>query len=215
MDAQQARRKRLRVTNSNFESLVEKAVTGHINEATKFLSKAHASLCSSTRTMQDVRRDVRVACEEVTELSVECMDLSKRRCPFFATRNTAATASSDGTASSNFSKWEQLAGVSSKQDNRYPELLSNDKWKSSYVASQITKDLPRTPSFGSFKVNVTKLEHVLQAYSLLDPQCSYVQGMNTITSFLLSKQDEDERVFWLLAQVLGKGTRFFEADYSR
>jgi hypothetical protein len=188
--------KRLRSSNQAYHTRLEKTATGHVADAKRYLSKTHTNLCNSTRTLQDVRRDLRVACEEVTELSVECMNLAKRRPPFFALRNSKAR-------SGDFTSWEQLSGVSTKQDDRYRTLLSTNATVP--PAAQILKDIPRTPSFGDVRVDEQKLKNVLHAYNLHDPTCAYVQGMNTVASFLLSKQEEqdDERVFWVLVQILG------------
>ena len=198
MDTSQNRRKRLRTSNTVFVKRLDKAITHHINESKKYLSKSHANLCMSTRTMQDVRRDVRVACEEITELSVECMNLSKRRPPFFAPPRRTSTSTTDSNI---FERWEQLTNVSSKKDKRYTTLLQDKTLKPS---TQILKDVPRTPSFGAtHTINTQKLTNVLHAYNIHDPECSYVQGMNSIVSFLLSKTEDDEKVFWIFNQILG------------
>jgi hypothetical protein len=189
---QQIKRKRLRQTNTKLQQHLNEAVHGHIKDATRYLSKTHTSLCNDTRTMQDVRRDLRLACEELTELSVECMSLKQKT--FTTHPKTANQLRGD------WSRWETLAGVSSKTDNRFQTLLSS----STKPDAQILKDIPRTPSFGHEKtVDTQQLINVLHAYQMHDPQCSYVQGMNTIASFLLSRTEDEERAFWLLVQILG------------
>ena len=189
------RQRKLLHANTNLHDRLNEAITGHTKDATRYLSKTHSSLSNNTRTMHNIRRNIRIACEELTELSVECMNVSKRRPHFFTTRVPTAQKG-------DFSRWEELAGVSKKKDERYRTLLSNTNVK---VSSQIVKDIPRTPSFGpaTHKVDPQKLTNVLHAYQLHDPLCSYVQGMNTIASFLLSREQDEERVFWLLVQMLG------------
>ena len=64
------------------------------------------------------------------------------------------------------------------------------------IATQITKDLPRTMSDQRIRAQsdegVACLGRILSALSLHDPAVGYCQGMNLIAAFLLSFFEEEQ-----------------------
>ena len=80
------------------------------------------------------------------------------------------------------------------------------------VEDQIRRDLARTfPNHILFRQleGQDRLFRVLKAYSELDPEVGYIQGMSFITAMLLTYMNE-ERSFWVLVKIIQRdGMRDF------
>ena len=225
-DKHTLRRKRLRQANATLISRVGDIVASQTKDAGRLLAQSHAGLCTATESCQDVCRNIQVSNEELTELSVELMNAAKRLPPFFAraaARGGRAVEEQSPEAGSLFDRWEVAAGgpgagFYQHKEGLFAKYLAMAKKDILPVSDQILRDVPRTP--GLDKGAAGRLTDVLHAYSLHDPQCKYVQGMNTIGAFLLmrslgaagvapdkAKGDAGaaaaaERAFWMLSQVM-------------
>lgn len=79
-----------------------------------------------------------------------------------------------------------------------PAVPKSKQWE---VEHLIVKDVPRT--FASLKLfeenpasGRNSLFNVLKAYSLLDPDVGYTQGMSFIAALILTVFDQDEALAW-------------------
>ena len=117
--------------------------------------------------------------------------------------------------------WVQLTGVDSLMSERkgvYQEMLRqansvnqtgltpNSKYSNRTVLSQIDKDTDRTSlkySSAGRTFSRRELRRVLRAYSQIDSEVGYCQGMNYIVATFLSIVSEEE-AFWLLVVVMNE-----------
>jgi len=99
--------------------------------------------------------------------------------------------------------WKKLTGCESRRDEeKYQSLIKcSSKW-----AEQIDLDINRSfrnhiqfrERFGSGQVS---LFNILKAYSVLDPELGYCQGMSDMTAFILMYVVEED-AFWLIVTLL-------------
>lgn len=74
------------------------------------------------------------------------------------------------------------------------------------MENQINLDLNRTfptdPFFKNNDLNLQRLKKILLAYSKRNIAIGYCQGFNFIVGFFLEMYDNEEKVFWLFAQIM-------------
>eukprot|EP00826_Nyctotherus_ovalis_P045486 TRINITY_DN5040_c0_g2_i1.p1 TRINITY_DN5040_c0_g2~~TRINITY_DN5040_c0_g2_i1.p1 ORF type:complete len:347 (-),score=95.85 TRINITY_DN5040_c0_g2_i1:371-1411(-) len=87
---------------------------------------------------------------------------------------------------------------------KYIQFLNEECEKG--VEKDINKDINRTFAFipGFVEHQGMRLCNVLKAYSRLDPEVGYCQGMNYIAGLMLLYIDDEAVVFCLLADILAK-----------
>lgn len=115
--------------------------------------------------------------------------------------------------------WAECSGASSLRIPGYYEDLvarSHDKGNMDPdIAVQIAADIGRTLTDNIFfrsGPGKGRLEEILKAYSLHNPEVGYCQGMNLITGSLLLICATTEDVFWLLVAIVDKilPSRYFD-----
>lgn len=123
------------------------------------------------------------------------------------------SASVDLEAASRWAAWQAALNFEEQpRDHDYAGLVGSagDRWR-----TQIHLDAPRTfPKLLSFDLDQrNRLERVLLAYTALDPELGYCQGMNFVAGLLLVASDGDEEeAFWMLACLMKEsGLRGFYA----
>eukprot|EP01065_Artemidia_motanka_P036128 TRINITY_DN44028_c0_g1_i1.p1 TRINITY_DN44028_c0_g1~~TRINITY_DN44028_c0_g1_i1.p1 ORF type:complete len:429 (+),score=144.15 TRINITY_DN44028_c0_g1_i1:54-1340(+) len=133
-------------------------------------------------------------------------------------------------------RWQELLGASellSENAGYYEALVASEDRYQYNVLRQIRMDMSRTFPGNSFFTalnGVERLERILVAYSVRNPEVGYCQGMNYIAGFLLvmveeedaarsqeafqtalSPVEKEERVFWMLVCIVER--RMYSRGY--
>src|SRR5690606_6609905 len=104
--------------------------------------------------------------------------------------------------------WSRLAGVDEEKqkmrdENKYENLIARlegrrdlpDQDIFDTIERDIDRTFPRHILFGKKSVGQQALRNVLHAYSVLDPELGYCQGMGFIAGLLLTYLPEDDAFY--------------------
>lgn len=203
--------------NTKFSGGIRDTVNGTTGEWKKSLKRVNGSLHKLSDILRHTSRSTRIVNEELADFSVELLEHSSSGglLPCFAKESSGGYGSSKrkdggdgmyiGSKSKGFRKWQACSNSLEFRAGMYEKYLALDGFP---LSKTLLQDLPRTfgdlEPFNDPKSGIHgKLQNVLHAYSLHDPQVGYVQGMNLIAGFILLCSKEDElSCFWLFARMM-------------
>eukprot|EP01132_Coremiostelium_polycephalum_P001559 gene1559-1978_t len=100
--------------------------------------------------------------------------------------------------------WRLTSGaieLEKKNIGAYQYLLSQSSEEYEYkISKDISRTFPHNPLFSGEKGQMS-LFNILKAYSVMDPEIGYTQGMSFIAAVLLSEMDELE-TFWVFTCIM-------------